>query len=88
MKVLADYDENPFDLSSEEIIFADSFERWKKLKYKDKEMSAEYKANYKKLAPLYNMRLTKKLWQLILRHWLNFRQNICRMTVGILVQKC
>ena len=55
IKALADYNENPFDLASREITFADLFERWKNIKYKEKEMPSEYVSAYKKLAPLYDM---------------------------------
>ena len=55
MKALADYNENPFDLASREITFADLFERWQKVKYKDKGIPSEYVAAYKKLVPLYDM---------------------------------
>ena len=55
MKALADYNENPFDLASREITFADLFERWKNIKYREKEMPSEYVSAYKKLAPLYDM---------------------------------
>lgn len=55
MKALADYNENPFDLASREITFADLYERWCKVKYKDKPVPNEYAAAYKKLAPLYDV---------------------------------
>ena len=55
MKALADYNENPFDLATKKITFAEVFERWQKVKYKDADLPAEYSAAYKKLAPLYNI---------------------------------
>lgn len=55
MKALADYNENPFDLASREITFADLHERWCKVKYKDKPVPAGYVSAYKKFAPLYDM---------------------------------
>ena len=35
IKALADYNENPFDLATKKITFAEVFERWQKVKYKD-----------------------------------------------------
>ena len=55
IKALADYNENPFDLATKKITFAEVFERWQKVKYKDASLPAEYSAAYKKLAPLYDM---------------------------------
>ena len=54
-KALADFNDNPFDLETKKITFAQLFERWQKFKYKDSDFPAEYSAAYKKLAPLYNM---------------------------------
>ena len=55
MKALADYNENPFDLASREITFAELYERWCKVKYKDEPVPARYVAAYKKFTPLYDM---------------------------------
>ena len=54
-KALADFNDNPFDLETKKITFAQLFERWQKVKYKDSDFPAEYSAAYKKLAPLYNV---------------------------------
>lgn len=52
-KALADFNDNPFDLETKKITFAQLFERWQKVICKDFSFPAEYA--YKKLAPLYNM---------------------------------
>ena len=59
MKALADYNENPFDLAAREITFADLYERWCKVKYKDKPVLGIYTAAYKKLEPLHNMKFSE-----------------------------
>ena len=59
MKALADYNENPFDLASREITFAELYERWCKIKYKDKPVLRIYTAAYKKLEPLHNMKFSE-----------------------------
>jgi len=59
MKALADYNENPFDLASREITFADLYERWCKVKYKDKPVLRIYTAAYKKFEPLHNMKFSE-----------------------------
>jgi len=55
MKALADYNENPFDLASRKITFADLYERWCKVKYKDEPVRAGYVSAYKKFAPIHDM---------------------------------
>ena len=54
MKALADYNENLFDLASSEITFYNLYERWCKVKYKNKPVSAGYTSAYKKFVPLYD----------------------------------
>ena len=59
MKALADYNENPFDLASREITFADLYERWCKIKYKDKPVLGVYTAAYKKFESLHNTKFSE-----------------------------
>ena len=54
-KALADFAENPFDLETKKITFAQLFERWQKAKYKDRNIQGVYIAAFNKLSPLYNM---------------------------------
>ena len=59
MKALADYNENPFDLATQEVTFAELYEKWAKLKYKDEPVIGVYVAAYKNLSALHNMRFSE-----------------------------
>lgn len=56
MKALADYNENPFDLATREVTFAELYEKWAKVKFKDKPILDIYKAAYKNLAALHDLK--------------------------------
>ena len=56
MKALADYNENPFDLATREVTFAELYEKWTKVKFKDKPILDIYKAAYKNLAALHDLK--------------------------------
>ena len=47
--------ENPFDLATREVTFADLYEKWLTLKERGKQVTASNTAAYKNLEPLHNM---------------------------------
>ena len=55
MKALADYNENPFDLATREVTFAELYEKWLTLKERGKQVVAANAAAYKSLSLLHNM---------------------------------
>lgn len=55
MKALADYNENPFDLATREITFAELYSKWLTLKERGKQVTASNAAAFKNLQPLHNM---------------------------------
>lgn len=58
MKALADYNENPFDLMARGATFADVYQRWANVKFKDNPVTGVYVAAYKNLAALHALRFT------------------------------
>ena len=58
LKALADYNENPFDLTSKEVTFAELYERWAKHKFKDEPVKGVYVAAYKNLSALHDMKFS------------------------------
>ena len=55
IKALADYNENPFDLATREITFAELYEKWLTLKERGKQVTACNAAAFKSLSVLHNM---------------------------------
>lgn len=58
IKALADYNENPFDLMEKDVTFAEVYQRWANLKFKNKPVLGIYTAAYKSLATLHALRFT------------------------------
>lgn len=56
LKALADYNENPYDLTAREVTFAELYERWCKYKFKDDIVKSVYVAAYKNLSALHGMK--------------------------------
>ena len=56
IKALVDYNENPFDLMEKDVTFADVYQRWASLKFKDKPVLGIYTAAYKSLAAIHALR--------------------------------
>ncbi len=55
MKALADYNENPFDLATHEITFAELYEKWLTLKERGRQVVASNAAAFKNLSAIHNM---------------------------------
>ena len=55
MKALSDYAQNPFDLASHDITFADLYERWAKAKFKGENIPSQYISAYQNAQPLHDM---------------------------------
>ena len=55
MKALADYNENPFDLATREVTFAELYEKWLTLKERGKQVTVSNAAAFKNLSALHNM---------------------------------
>lgn len=55
MKALADYNQNPFDLATREVTFAELYEKWLTLKDRGKQVTACNAAAFKSLSVLHNM---------------------------------
>lgn len=55
MKALADYNENPFDLATRDITFADLYEKWVNLKERSRQVTACNAAAFKSLSALHDM---------------------------------
>lgn len=55
MKALADYNENPFDLATRDITFADLYEKWSSLKERGKAVTVCNNAAFMQLSALHNM---------------------------------
>lgn len=61
LQALADYNENPYDLSMSEITFAEMYELWAKEAYSTgtKSKSSNYKTAYKRCEPIYEMKMSE-----------------------------
>lgn len=57
MRALADFNENPFDVNARNITFSELYERWCKMKFKDEPVKNVYRAAYKNLSDLHNMKV-------------------------------
>lgn len=72
MKALADYNENPFDLATREVTFAELYEKWLTLKERGKQVTVSNAAAFKNLSVLHNFCLLKKR-KLLRRNCNNFQ---------------
>lgn len=59
LKALAEYNENPFDLSTRDVTFVEVYEHWCKIKFKDEPIKPAYAAAFKNLSELHNMKFAE-----------------------------